>query len=370
MKTPFITLSLLVTAIVSSLAHAGGLNLSQIATTKSVGTAGAGNVTANDASAVITNAAGLSAIEESAWILGVQYLDVETTFVRDDNSASTTGSSADVLPHLSYASRLNDQWVVGAALHAAGGTGVEYSHGVGAHPALLIKENSISALNLTSSLSYQVSEQLSLGGSLILQHAALETQALNGRELQGDSLDLGFGLSLNHHISDNTQLGVSYQGQFDHDLSLDNANAFGISSELTWIRSLNLGLKHSLNEDLNLLLSSNIETWQDYDDKYSTTYSLGVGVEYTYEDWLLYSGLSGDTSPVSSQNRDVLLPLDKQWRIGFGAEKKISNDLHLGLSYQYQDLGHGEINADSGLFQPSGSYSTNRVHFITLSLRH
>ena len=165
-------------------------------------------------------------------------------------------------------------------------------------------------------------------------------------------------------------MGVSYQDKFDHDLSLDNANAFGISSELTWVRSLNLGLKHSLNEDLNLLLSSNMETWQDYDDKYSTTYSLGVGVEYAYEDWLLYSGLSGDTSPVSSQNRDVLLPLDKQWRIGFGAEKKISNDLHLGLSYQYQDLGHGEINADSGLFQPSGSYSTNRVHFITLSLRH
>ncbi|MFA0070549.1 hypothetical protein AB4344_22420, partial [Vibrio breoganii] len=103
----------------------------------------------------------------------------------------------------------------------------------------------------------------SLGGSLILQHAALETQALNGRELQGDSLDLGFGLSLNHHISDNTQLGVSYQGQFDHDLSLDTANAFGISSELTWVRSLNLGLKHSLNEDLNLLLSSSMETWQD-----------------------------------------------------------------------------------------------------------
>ncbi|WP_240798033.1 outer membrane protein transport protein [Vibrio tasmaniensis] len=121
MKRSFITLSLLVTGIVSSLAHAGGLNLSQIATTKSVGTAGAGNVTANDASAVITNAAGLSAIEESAWILGVQYLDVETTFVRDDNSASTTGSSVDVLPHLSYASRINDQWVVGAALHAAGG---------------------------------------------------------------------------------------------------------------------------------------------------------------------------------------------------------------------------------------------------------
>ncbi|MFA0674778.1 hypothetical protein AB4567_10660, partial [Vibrio sp. 10N.222.51.A6] len=61
MKTPFITLSLLVTGIVSSLAHAGGLNLSQIATTKSVGTAGTGNVTANDASAVLTNAAGLSA---------------------------------------------------------------------------------------------------------------------------------------------------------------------------------------------------------------------------------------------------------------------------------------------------------------------
>ncbi|CAK3047125.1 hypothetical protein VCRA2122O339_30198 [Vibrio crassostreae] len=85
---------------------------------------------------------------------------------------------------------------------------------------------------------------------------------------------------------------------------------------------------------------------------------------------VLNTFISGDTSPLDNHNRDVLLPLDQQWRIGVGAERKISSDLHLGLSYQYQDLGHGEINADSGLFQPSGSYSTNRVHFITLSLRH
>ncbi|OIQ26448.1 OmpP1/FadL family transporter [uncultured Vibrio sp.] len=370
MKIHLITLPLLLAGSAACVAHAGGLNLSQIATAKSVGTAGAGNVTINDASAVITNAANLSEIEESAWLLGLQYLDVESNFVRQDNGSATTGSNRDVLPHLSYASRLNDKWVAGAALHAAGGVGVTYSQGVGANPAQAINENSISALNLTSSLAYQISDQLSVGGSVILQHAALETQGLNGREIKGDSLDLGFGLSLNHQISEDTQLGVSYQGQFDHDLSLDALNDFGIDSELTWVRSLTLGLRHSLTQDLDLLLSTNMEAWQDYDEKYSTTYSMGVGVEYAYDDWILYSGVSGDTSPVSSENRDVLLPLDAQWRIGLGAERKISHDLHLGLSYQYQHLGDGEISADSGLFQPNGHYTTNRVHFLTLSLRY
>lgn len=370
MKTPLIALPIIMVGVLTSVAHAGGLNLSQIATTKSVGTAGTGNVTAKDASAVITNAAALSSIEDDAWILGVQYLDVKSTFVRSDSQAETTGSSGSVLPHLSYAARLNERWVTGAALHAAGGIGVEYSQGVGANPALLIKENSIAAVNLTSSLSYELTDTLSLGGSLILQHASLKTEAIQDRTLEGDSLELGFGLSVNHHITHTTQLGISYQSKFDHDLELDKANDFGVSSELTWVRSFNLGVQHVLNEDLALLLSTNLETWQDYDEKYSTTYSLGVGVEYTYEDWLLYTGISGDTSPLDSHNRDVLLPLDQQWRIGVGAERKISSDLHLGLSYQYQDLGKAEIDANSGLFQPTGSYSTNRVHFITLSLRH
>lgn len=370
MKVQLITLSLLVAGTAASVAQAGGLNLSQIATTKSVGTAGTGNVTTSDSSAVITNAANLSEIENNAWMLGLQYLDVESNFVRNDNLSSTTGSSRDVLPHASYASRLNDKWVAGAAIHAAGGIGVKYSQGVGANPAQFINENSISVINLTSSLAYQIDDDLSLGGSLILQRAALETRGNNGRELKGESLDLGLGLSINYQMGKNTQLGISYQGQFDHDLSLDVPNDFGISSELTWVRSLNLGLRHSLTQDLNLLFSTNMEAWQDYNEKYSTTYSLGIGVEYAYDDWLLYSGVSGDTSPITSGNRDVLLPLDAQWRIGLGAEYKVSEELYVGLSYQYQDLGNGDIDAGSGLFQPNGRFTTNRVHFVTLSLRY
>ncbi|MEZ9898714.1 OmpP1/FadL family transporter, partial [Vibrio breoganii] len=209
-----------------------------------------------------------------------------------------------------------------------------------------------------------------LGGSLILQYASLKAQGLNGHELKGNRLEPGFGLSINYHVSEETQLGVSYQSQFEHDLSFDSLNDFGISSELTWVRRLDLGLRHSVTQDFDLLLSTNMEAWQDYDEKYSTTYSVGVGVEYVYEDWILYSGVSGDTSPVGSADRDVLLPLDAQWRIGLGAERKMSQDLHLGLSYQYQNLGDGEIDANSGLFQPTGSYDTNRVHFVTLSLRY
>ncbi|MCL9774801.1 OmpP1/FadL family transporter [Vibrio methylphosphonaticus] len=370
MKVNLTTLSLLLAGAVIPCVQAGGLNLSQIATAKSVGTAGAGNITTNDASAVITNAANLSEIEESAWILGVQYLNVESNFVRDDNSASSTGTNQQVLPHLSFASRLNDKWVAGIALHADGGVGIKYSQGVGATPYELINENSISALNLTTSLAYQINDQLSLGSSLILQHASLKAQGLKGRELKGDSLATGFGLSANYQVSEDTQFGIRYQSQFDHDLSFDSNNDLRISPNLTWVKSLGLGVRQSVTQNLDLLVSTNMEGWQDYDEKYSTTYSVGVGVEYVYDDWLLYSGVSGDTSPVSSQNRDVLLPLDAQWRIGLGAERKVSHDLHLGLSYQYQNLGDGEIDANSGLFQPSGRYDTNRVHFITLSLRY
>ncbi|MGR5445699.1 hypothetical protein ACPV47_12415 [Vibrio jasicida] len=71
------TLAILAVGAFSACTNAAGLNMSQLATTKSVATAGAGNVTnAWDSSATVSNPAALSQIKQSSYQIGGQYIDV------------------------------------------------------------------------------------------------------------------------------------------------------------------------------------------------------------------------------------------------------------------------------------------------------
>jgi long-chain fatty acid transport protein len=114
------------------------------------------------------------------------------------------------------------------------------------------------------------------------------------------------------------------------------------------------------------MVSANWQQWSRFGESYDDTYGAGVALSYQFDSWTLHSGFSADTSPLSSDDRGYALPLDQQWRLGIGAEKKLKNGMNLGLAYQYQSLGDAEITGNSGL--PNGEYSNNRVHFITGSL--
>ncbi|GAL26773.1 long-chain fatty acid transport protein [Vibrio variabilis] len=49
----------------------------------------------------------------------------------------------------------------------------------------------------------------------------------------------------------------------------------------------------------------------------------------------------------------------------------MSSGSKVGVAYQYQHLGQGEItSSDYQVFRPNGQYDSNRVHFVTLSYRY
>lgn len=369
------TCTVLILSACSSYVNSAGLSMSQLATAKSVATAGTGNITnTSDSSATISNAAALASIEDSAYQLGAQYIDVFSTFTRQDNQMSTDSSKGLVAPHLSYAKRVNEDFVVGTSLHSAGGIGVDYSNGVSADPINLLSENAISIINLTFAVSYQLSDKLAIGGSAIAQHANIDV--VGGINQTSDTLASGtsvaptFALSTFYRINDKTKIGAQYNHSSDHELEIDSSLGLPPNMELSWVRSVDVGIHHSITDTTALMVNAKIENWRDYNPKYDMTYSLGLGLEHKLNRWTIYSGASIDSSPVSQENRDVLLPIDKQWRLGAGAEYLLGSGHQLGLAYQYQNNGVAEISANNGIVQPTGQYSDNRIHFLTTSYRY
>ncbi|MEZ9721986.1 OmpP1/FadL family transporter [Vibrio splendidus] len=355
--------------------NSAGLSMSQIATTKSVATAGAANVTnSSDSSATISNAAALSGIEDRSYVSGAQYINVFNQFTRDDSGESTEASKGLIAPHASYAKRVNKKAVLGISLHSAGGLGAEYSNGVGANPINAISENAIAVVDITTGVSYQVTDKLSLGASLILQYMKIDVVGGVNTQLEelatGDSVAPSFALSSYYTLSDNTHLGLQYRHKTDHEIDIETSLDVNPTANLSWVTSIDLGLKHALSKQTDVMVNAKFENWEDYDDKYTWTYSVGVSAAHKMDKFTIYGGASYDSSPVNENERDVLLPVDQQWRIGFGSEYELESGNKLGLAYQYQNNGTADITAANVTLQPTGSYEDNRVHFVTLSYRH
>ncbi|ABV87051.1 OmpP1/FadL family transporter [Shewanella pealeana] len=364
-------------SLIATSVSAAGLGLSQIGTAESVATAGAANVTNNrDASAVVTNPAALSGITDSSTVIGVQYLDVKSEFEREAMGEGTTGTAGQFMPHLSYAKRLNDDWVAGIAMHSPGGLGMSYDNGVAGGPANIINENNIAIVNITASASYQLNDKLSLGASVIAQYADLQIDLFQGTEqantIAGNNWTPSFALGAMYQLSDSTNLGLTYNYGGKHELALATHLPEPQSMDVNWPQSVDLGIEHQLTSDLTLMMSANWQQWSRYNDKYTDTWGAGMALSYQLNEWTLQSGLSFDSSPLDSADRDVVLPLDKQWRFGLGALKTLDSGSVLGIAYQYQSLGDGHIdgttNGSLNPIQPQGFYSENRIHFITVSL--
>ncbi|NRB25791.1 OmpP1/FadL family transporter [Shewanella sp.] len=369
----------LVTLLSSVSVNAAGLSLSQIATTESIAMAGVAGVTNNrDSSAMVTNPAGLTGIEDSSYLLGAQVIIVDAEF--NNNLGDASSSSTTPIPHLSYAQRVNDKWVLGGSVHAPGGLGLEYKNGLfGANTPTVVNESAIEIVDFTFAAAYQLDENWSLGAAVIAQYASIDMQLLEGtsfaNNLSDQDINFAFSLGAQYQL-DNWLVGISYKSGSDHEFSYDGM--FPAPSALTWPQIVDIGVSYQATERTQLSFSMNWQEWSASGDslgyQYQDTYGVGIAIRHQLDEWVLMAGASYDSSPIdTAADRTIDLPLDSQWRIGFGAEKKIWGDKWLGIAYQYSDLGQADIlmTGPGGINTlVEGSYSKNRAHFITASLRY
>ncbi|MEG3219652.1 outer membrane protein transport protein [Vibrio gigantis] len=364
-------------------AFAGGIILPEVATFDSVSSAGVANtVNRNDASAAITNPAGLSAIEDYSYSLGLQYVDAYSAHEGQFGIGpvfNAHGENKAVAPSLAYAQRINDQWVVGASLHAEGGLGMDYTNGlIGGN---LVDSMSIELANLHLAASYQISPQLTLGGAIVVQHLIMSAGAfdsildgvqVNGISDEDSSTKASFILSAMYDINASTYLGFNYKHKVDHDITLTALNR---SADLmvTWPSSVEVGIHHQINDLFAAKALVGYEAWSQYGDasghKAEDVYSIGAALEYTEGSWTYQSGLRYDSEMVKTSNMTPDLALGSQWAYGLGAEYTRSNGHRVGLAYEYRALGTPDVEYHYPIVGATyqGQVTDNRLQFISFS---
>ena len=413
----WICVTVALVALTSSFAWSGGLWLYE-GGTPDMGTAAAGRAAlANDASTAGANPAGMTRLERSQMLIGVQPLYLNSEF---SPSSATTVSGSDggkaggwvMAGNLSYVHKYSEDWSFGVMAGSYFGLGLDPDDSwVGRY---YVTEAEFITFGVNPGVGYRINDHFSVGAGVSVVYAELTQKASvnnvldaipDGR-LELEDSDVGYGANLGvlYEVSKDTRFGLAYRSEVEIEFE-DVAKLEGLGPLLTAAlnRSGLLGSKvdlemnlpqavmfsgyHQLNERLALLANLGWQDWSEFgksdivvssdtvtkltqDRNYDDTWHAAVGLQYRIDDpWLLSVGLAYDSSPVDDEDRTLDLPLDRQIRYAAGIQYDLNEDVTLGFAYEFVDLGDAEVDQNRGSLagQVSGEYDPNHIHFFNFN---
>jgi long-chain fatty acid transport protein len=386
-----LAITLLVMAIALPQAQAGGLYLYELGT-PDVGAAAAGwAARAQDASTVFTNPAGMTRLDKSELLVGIQPLYLQAEFSPDSNT-TTSGPDGDAstwLPAggLYYVHNLMPKLKIGLSTVGYFGLGLDYEDDwVGRY---YIQEIKLQALGIQPALAYQVTDWLSFGAGVVALYGVLDQKAAvnnlgpnqdDGKlKIEDDDWTYQVNLGVLVEPRKGTRFGLTYlsEGDLEFKDEPDFSNlgpgleailrAQGlldaeIEVEFTMPQAVMLSGYHELNDRWAIMGNLGWQDWSEFgkvgvtvasedissltvDRNYKDTWHVAVGGQYRVADpWLLTAGVAYDSSMVDDDDRTPDLPLGEQWRFGLGASYDWSENLALGLGYTF--LWGGDLDMD------------------------
>lgn len=401
----------LAAALAGQNAHASGFQLKENSA-EGLGRSFAGSAASpGDCSVVVNNPALMSEMKSRCFQTDITAINFSTKFrgggedflgrpLTGGNGGD--GGTTQPVPAIYYIQPINDQLALGAALTVPFGFQTEYNDGwVGRYEALKSKLQSPA---ITFSASWRVSDDLSLGASIIAQRTSAElTQAIdfgailagptNGAllpqeadgfgGLKGFDWGFGFGLGLLWKVTPQDNLGINFHSQIDH--TIHGAGRFLVPSNLVpllggafvdspgtadvstpafvtlswwhtmderWSFGADLGYTDwSTFDKLVVVYDNPVQPSSESDFNWRNTWFGSVGVDYHLDNqWTLRAGVAMDKTPTRDATRDPRVPDgDRRW-LSIGAGYKVSDDLRFDIGYAHLWVDNGDINHVSATF--------------------
>ena len=408
---------ILLVSLIASSSQAGGLYLYELGT-PDVGTAAAGwAARAQDAATVFTNPAGMTRLEKSELLVGVQPLYLNAEFSPDSNT-TTSGSDGDAsswLPAggLYYVHNLMPKLKIGVSAVGYFGLGLEYENDwVGRY---YVQEIKLQALGVQPAVAYRVTDWLSLGAGIVALYGVLEEKvAVNNigpnqpdGKLKLEDSDWTYQVNLGVLVEPRkgTRFGLTYLSEGDLEFKdKPNFSNLGpgleatlranglldaeIKVDFTMPQALMFSAYHELNDRWAIMGNLGWQEWSEFgkvgvavtsedsssltiDRDYKDTWHVAVGAQYRVADpWLLTAGVAYDSSMVDDEDRTPDLPMGEAWRFGLGARYDWSEKLAFGMGYTFLWSGDLDMDVNRGPLagRVSGAYENTSMSFINFYL--
>ncbi len=403
----------------SSLASAAGFALIE-QSASGMGNAYAGAAaTAEDASTIFFNPAGMSQLGGMQVTLGAHLIDLRAKFSDSGSTippaAAGSGSQPggnggdagglSVVPNAYFVMPIGEQLHFGVGINVPFGLVTEYDDNwIGRFQGI---KSEISTINVNPSLSFKVNDALSVGAGLNYQRLDAElTNAVvlappafagltEGRaKLEADDDGWGWNVGVLWSLTPATRVGVAYRSEIDYELEGDitvtqasNGALVPLATgpakaDVTLPDMYSLSLSHQLNDKLQLLGDVTFTRWgtiQTIDIRdgnngsvrdqltlnFDDAWRYSIGANYKLNDaWTLKGGVAFDESPVKdASSRTVRLPDNDRTWVSLGAQLKVKQTGKLDFGYTHIFIKDAEIDFSRGQFNPG----TTTVNPATVS---
>lgn len=383
---------------------------SNLYSTSGLGNSYAGSATAtHDASDLFFNPAASANFDKGQAIISASYLNLKID--PDATSANSNGTKVNgrdmsdsgenaVVPALYLSAPINDRASFGFALTMPFGLSTSYKDSwVGRYEAL---DSQISTLNFNPSISYKISDKLSIGGGVQVQkYSATLTSAYNlgnGNDgltkLEGSDWGYGYNLGTTYKLNDKTKFGLAYRSKIEHKISgtarLENAGSSNMSSyfnaKTATPESVTLGASHQLDEKLNVAYdltwtrwsrlrhlsvnaaNNNLSGSEEFNWNDSVMHSIGANYK-TSEKTLLRAGLAYEKDAVNNRNRTASVPNGNKYWASVGFNYKLSNGFSVDGAYMHQFFQKSTSNIDDREGNTFKTKYKTSVDVISLALK-
>jgi long-chain fatty acid transport protein len=386
---------------------------------ESLSTVFAGNASrADDLSTVFNNPAGMNKFSGTQFEVGSAAVvpdmhftgnaTIKTFPVPGDNSREL-GQDA-LIPHFYATTDLDDRTKLGFAVTVPFGNTVDNGP-LWSGRYVSIKVSAL-ALDFNPNISYQLTDNFSIGGgisaqylklqlsSAIAQFAILGPTAPDGEfTLNTHSWGVGYNFGFLYEPMDGTRLGLTYRSKVDQGLhgvlkfSAQTSPLLGLKtaadkSPIDLPASVTGSITQQVDENLSLSSDVQFTTWHVFNqvsaiappnptftfvEKYRDSWMVSVGGVYKVDDsWSMRGGLGFDESPVTDAYRDTGVPDLDRYMIGIGPAFRLSDASSLDLGYAYYFGGSATMNKSINAVDPitgvtlHGNYH-NALHYLALS---
>jgi len=285
------------------------------------GMAGAGIGMGHGAESALVNPALITTVEKTEISFGGTFFMPDVSNTNDTSNMGGSKSSADsaadlsVIPEVSLATKINDNFYIGIGMWGTGGMGVDYRDATAATDQQYQMVTNLQLMQFGVPLAYKING-FSLAVTPILQYGSLDinydsTAIGGGQNGAGVAQDLQFGynLGLAYQVSGIT-IGAVYKSQIDMDYKDQLVNAmagFGVpytNTKLSTPAEMGIGVSYAMKQHTVALDYKQIK-WSDakgYEDfKWDDQNVISVGYEYKASGWAGRVGYNYASSPISEQ---------------------------------------------------------------------
>jgi long-chain fatty acid transport protein len=399
------TISLAV-AMASTQLFASGFALNE-QSISGMGTGFAGrSSSADDASTVFGNPAGMSRLKREQVSGGVAFIDAHADISDASSSPNSGTNKGDMVPFMGvpmgyYVKPIDDQWAFGFGVYAPFGLVTDYENGFAGK--YFGSKSEVKIVTLQPTVSYAFNDKVSIGFGPTINHISgtLEsnlsiTQAApDGKvKIEGDDTALGYNVGILVQATDSTRVGLTYHSKVKYNLEGDtkvNYNLLGAvgqnpnqkydaSLDITTPESVDFSVTHQLDDRWTLYAGSTWTRWSRLkeitvenkgvpallngqfgtiteEQNWHDTWAHAIGASYQLnKQWVLRTGLSVDQAPTNNEDRSPRIPTGDRKIFSLGAGWSPTDDLTIDVAYSYLREESVKVNNSNGRQNYSAEY--------------